>query len=254
VLILLPPSEGKASPTRGAALDLDGMSLPRLRPTRERVLDELVRLCRDDEDTAASALGLGPKQRMDIDVDARLRTAPCAPAMRVYSGVLYDSLDYATLTGRARRRANQHVLISSGLWGLIRPTDRIPAYRLSGAVTLPGLGTLASVWRGPVSTELSDATSLIVDLRSSTYQALGPVPAGARSVAVRVLQERDGRRTVVSHSNKATKGRIVRALLEAPRLPSDTRGLLSSLSSSGYAVEESGDERAPVVDVIVAEP
>ena len=48
---------------------------------------------------------------------------------------------------------------------------------------------------------------------------------------VRVLHEVDGGRQVVSHFNKATKGRIVRALLEDggnPRTPAALAGLLTA--------------------------
>ena len=37
--------------------------------------------------------------------------------------------------------------VTSALFGLVRPGDRIPAYRLSGDVSLPGLGPVAGVWR-----------------------------------------------------------------------------------------------------------
>ena len=45
MLILLPPSEGKAASGSGAPLDLAGLCLPSLTPARERVLDTLVALC-----------------------------------------------------------------------------------------------------------------------------------------------------------------------------------------------------------------
>ena len=58
MLILLPPSEGKTDPGRGKPLELTSMSLPSLTPARERVLDALVALCRDQPDHAATVLGL----------------------------------------------------------------------------------------------------------------------------------------------------------------------------------------------------
>ena len=57
----------------------------------------------------------------------------------------------------AKRRATSRVAVTSSLFGLVRPADRIPAYRLSGDATLPGLGPVAGVWRehlGPVVEEL----------------------------------------------------------------------------------------------------
>ncbi|MFP5407571.1 MAG: peroxide stress protein YaaA, partial [Gammaproteobacteria bacterium] len=55
-----------------------------------------------------------------------------ARADRVYSGVLYEALDLTSLDAAARRRATSWLAVTSGLFGLLRPADRIPAYRLSG--------------------------------------------------------------------------------------------------------------------------
>ncbi len=46
MLILLPPSEGKAEAGSGRRLDLDRLSLPELNPRREEVLSALVALSR----------------------------------------------------------------------------------------------------------------------------------------------------------------------------------------------------------------
>lgn len=45
LLVLLPPSEGKANSGEGAPLELGSLSLPGLTAAREAVLGELVELC-----------------------------------------------------------------------------------------------------------------------------------------------------------------------------------------------------------------
>ena len=251
MLVLLPPSESKTVPRRGPALDLDSMAFPELNPTRARILDTLVELCAIDPALAHRLLGLGPTQADDVTLNATLHTQPCAPAMRVYSGVLYDALGYASLSAGARRRAQSSLAIASGLWGLTRPKDQIPAYRLSGSVSLPVIGTLASAWRGPVANQIAASSGLILDLRSGTYAALGPVPKSerGRTVSLRVLQERHGVRTVVSHMNKATKGRIVRELLESASRFSSMTDFVAALRDWGYSTDCHGS----VVDVVVRE-
>lgn len=239
MLILLPPSEGKSAPASGPRLSPPGLSFPGLASTRRAVLGAVVTLCRGDVDSAAAVLGLGPTQRGEVEVNARLRSAPCAPAIEVYTGVLYEALDAATLPAAGRRRLQDSAAISSALWGLIRPNDLIPAYRLSGDVRLPTIGSLPAAWRGPVSSVLVETAGLIIDMRSGTYVSHGPVPKEAldRAVTVRVLNERNGRRTVVSHNNKATKGHVVRSLVTTRRRPTDVAGLLDALEGEGYEVE-----------------
>ena len=258
VLILLPPSEGKS-----AALDGPAWIRPPCRSllvpdARQAVLTALLDLCRGDVDVAAAALGLGPTQRGEVGANSLLLAEPCAPAIEVYTGVLYEALDYAGLTAAGRRRADQQVAIASALWGLVRPGDLIPAYRLSAGTTLPGLGPIARTWRDPVSPAIDSVEGLIVDLRSSGYVALGPVPASAadRTATVRVLQERNGRRTVVSHFNKATKGRLVRALLSSRRTPGTPAAFAEALDALGFRVETQPARKgaAAAIDVIVDEP
>jgi uncharacterized protein len=258
VLILLPPSEGKAAPQRGKALHLDGLAFPGLGPTRERLLGALVALCSGDRGAAAAALGIGSTQHDLIDLNSELPSSPTARADRVYTGVLYDALDPGSLSPAARRRAASRVAVTSALFGLLRPGDRIPAYRLSGDATLPGLGPVARAWRPVLGPAVEEAVGdgLLVDLRSTAYAAFWrpPVSPASRVTTVRVLHETGGKRQVVSHFNKATKGRMVRALLEdgaSPRTPAALADLLRDL---GWKVEEGEPGRGGIrLDVVVDE-
>ncbi|MEZ5115418.1 MAG: peroxide stress protein YaaA [Candidatus Nanopelagicales bacterium] len=248
MLILLPPSEGKRAPGRGRPVDLATLSFPGLTDARRTVLDALVSLCVREPEAARAALGLSAGQADEVARDADLMTAPAAPALRVYTGVLYEALDAATLDAAAKRRAGRRLAVASALWGLLRPNDRIPAYRLSGGTRLPPLGTLTGLWREPLTAAISEAAGrgVVLDLRSSAYVALAPpaAPWAARTVVARVLQERDGTRTVVSHHNKHTKGLLARALVttgDDPRTPDDLAGLCGAL---GFHAELTAPARA----------
>ncbi len=130
------------------------------------------------------------------------------------------------------------VLVWSGLWGAVRLTDPIPAYRLSGAVTLPGPGRLASFWREPLRKALAGPTrdGLVLDLRSGTYAASWNGPPG-RTAAIRVVHEQGDTRTVASHFNKATKGRLLRALAESDAVPESIDELVDAIRAVGFRVE-----------------
>lgn len=269
MLILLPPSEGKFAPRRGAKLELQGLSFPQLLEARGEVLGALVSLCtrstsqaplRDEAAIAraASVLGLTPNQLDQVELNAGLCSSATARADRIYTGVLYDALGAASLSTGAKRRANTWLATTSSLFGLVRPGDRIPAYRLSGDVTLPGLGKVAAHWRRHLEPAVLSAAGkgLIVDLRSSTYAAFWRPSAqtASRLASVRVLQQIGAGRKVVSHFNKATKGKLVRALLEdgsTPRTPAALAALIESLGWNVEAGEPSSSGTR--LDVIVSE-
>lgn len=207
MLVLLPPSEGKAPGGRGAPLDLARLSHPALRPVRERLVHALQTAATDDLDGLRSALGCSAQEAAR---DAVLTTSRTMPALRRYTGVVYEALAHAELSPSGRRRASTSLRVASALFGLLAPSDPVPAYRLSGGTSLPGIGSLAAAWRPVLEPELA-GHRVVVDLRSGPYAALARVP---HAVQVRVLRETDGVRTVVSHDNKWTKGLLARALCE----------------------------------------
>lgn len=258
MLVLLPPSEGKAASGRGAPLKSEALSLPGLVSAREAVLTELVELCAADEDKASEVLGLSEGLRGEIAKNTQLRTAGTRPAGEIYTGVLYDALDLASLETAAKRRAARSLLVFSGLWGAVRVTDRIPSYRCSMGVRLPGLGALAGHWRAPLAEVLPEVAGdrLVLDLRSAAYAAAWKPTGGTagRTATVRVLHAPT--RKVVSHFNKATKGRIVRSLLASGSAPGKPAELVEALRDLGYEVEAQPPARAGqawALDVLVTE-
>jgi len=244
VLVLLPPSETKAVGGDGPALDLDALSNPELGPVRAKLLDALIDLA-SDVPTSLAALGLSERQRAEVTRNAELRTSPTTPALRRYTGVLYDALDVASMSPAEQARAERRLAVASALFGLVRGGDRIPAYRLSAGSSLPGFPPLRQVWRPVLEPVLSGVDELVVDLRSGAYAALARVPG---AVTVRVVAEApSGRRTVVSHHNKAHKGRLARVLATAEDEPSDTAGVVRLAARAGLRLEPTGDRTLDLV-------
>jgi hypothetical protein len=235
--VLLPPSETKAPDGGGAPLDLAALSAPELTPVRERLVGALVDLAADPP-AARAALGLSPGQDAEVARNAALRTGPTAPAVERYTGVLYDALAVRTLTRAQRARADRRLVIGSALFGLLRAPDPVPAYRLSAGCALPGLPALRALWRPALRPVLAGTGELVVDLRSGAYQALCPVPG---AVTVDVVSERaDGSRTVVSHANKAHKGRVARLLATTTAEPDGVVRVRALLRRAGLHVEHDG--------------
>jgi cytoplasmic iron level regulating protein YaaA (DUF328/UPF0246 family) len=175
-LILLPPSESKLEPRRGTPVDLGTLSFPSLTSLRAALLDD------------------------------GLRNAPAVAAGRLYTGVLYNALELATLPARAAR----NVVIVSAQFGALRPADKVPAYKREMD---------AGYWRGGLRQPLDDAAAgrVVLDCRSATYVAAWrPVRGSAiHRVHVGVVEERDGIRRVVSHFAKKTRGEVARHVLSS---------------------------------------
>ncbi|HKR48191.1 MAG TPA: peroxide stress protein YaaA [Pseudonocardiaceae bacterium] len=241
MLVLLPPSETKASGGDGPPLQLDTLSHPELTPTRRKLVDELVGLA-EDVSTGRAALNLSERQVGELERNAALWNAPTLSALHRYTGVLYAALDAGSLPARAVAR----LAVASALFGLLAADDPIPAYRLSASSSLPGVGTVRSVWRPVLSPPLTRVAGCVVDLRSGAYAALAPLPD---AVTIRVLcADSGGRRRPVSHHNKAQKGRLARLLASAPREASDADGVARIARRGGLRVERTGEH---ALDLIV---
>jgi cytoplasmic iron level regulating protein YaaA (DUF328/UPF0246 family) len=97
---------------------------------------------------------------------------------------------------------------------------------------------------------------IVVDCRSGPYIAAAPLTGrlAARTVAVRVLREQDGRRSVVSHLAKHTRGEVTRYLLESGDDPRDPAAL-AEVVGARWPVELAGPSRAGTpwtLDVILS--
>lgn len=237
-MILLPPSETKAAGGTGAPLAIEALSFPELNATRRTLVDALVTLAADGA-ASRDTLGLSGRQDHEVGRNARLLDSPTMPALCRYTGVLYDALGADGFTRAELARAHRRIAVASALFGVVRAGDPIPAYRLSGGNSLPGIGTLRRAWRPVLEPALNEIGGLVVDLRSGTYAALAKVPD---AVTVRVVtDDGSGKRKTVSHHNKAYKGKFAAVLAKARREPSTVDDLLAVSVAAGLKIEQTRD-------------
>ncbi|MCH8562369.1 peroxide stress protein YaaA [Nesterenkonia sp. YGD6] len=253
MLIFLPPSEGKTPPTDPGAppVDLRSLTLPELDLVRATVMDALIQVSGHEQ--AQQMLNVGKTMMPQVRANARLVSAPTAPAHEIYTGVLFEALDPASLSPEQLDRASRQVLVFSGLFGVTSLTDRIPAYRLSMGVSLSAQGTgqgpgaapaqqapgrLGSFWKAALDEPLSRliGDQLVVDCRSSSYgQAHRPAPE--QTLMVNSFTERDGQRKVVTHFAKHARGLLTGMLLRAQGPAPETVDDVAELASRRWRVE-----------------
>jgi cytoplasmic iron level regulating protein YaaA (DUF328/UPF0246 family) len=216
MLILLPPSEGKRSPAKNIALNLSSLSFS----------DSLT-------STRKEELSLFPEtQSLQTDL-----------AINVYSGVLYQALDYQSMNSSAKKKANKSLLIISALFGVIRPEDEICTYKAK---------IKTSLWREPLKRALMGLDSaLVVDMRSSTYATVW-IPEPQNTVAIRIFTYIDGEKKVITHMSKKYRGEIARLLIlnkSVPTTPQELKEIISTKYQCSL-IEPLG-KKSWFIDVIV---
>ena len=170
-------------------------------------------------------------------------TVKPTPAINVYTGVLYQALEWASLSAAAKKRGASAVVIISAKYGAVRPDQLIESYKEK---------IDNSAMRGPVSAILDPIkTPLIVDCRSSAYKTVWHSPV-EKTVEVRVSTVVDGVRTVVTHMSKKTRGEITRWLLQSRSLPKTPEDLYAIVSEKYPCALTPSDGVAPWILEVIA--
>lgn len=239
-LVLLPPSRGVRDGGDPSVTWSDtSLAQGDAGTARRRVIAAARRLRGDD---LVRAIGGAAAQAAARRMLAEIHRAPTMPAVERYAGVVYDHLDVATLPAVARRRAHDHVLVPSALFGPVLGGDPVPAYRLLMLARLPEpVGRLASFWRphvaGRLDAVLADGAT-VVDLLSSEYGAAVPASAkrGRRWVTVDIVG-RGGTR-VPGTIGKQRKGALARCLLQAGEATPE-----AAATVEGATLQDASDDR-----------
>lgn len=252
--ILLPSAEGKEPGGNPLAPDMfDYRSsntfnyFNQLNPERRALIDALqAQIKAADEDELEALFGVkGDSLEAAIEANLGIYRSPLMAAVDRYGpGVMYASMDFAGLPTGSQRRLLENGVIFSGLFGLLRPDDLIPDYKLKMDAKVEGIGKVSTYWRGP----LSDALNKLVEghavwnLLSGTHEvAWDDAETYARMIRVKFYKEdEDGERTAVSHGVKELRGALVAFIVN--ETADDVEALDDWEAPGGYEVDHEASE------------
>lgn len=228
-VILLPPSEGKAQ--GGTPRTKWRPNVGAFGPSLGRRRAEVAAALRAAQGGDAQLLGVGGQHLARARAaNSSIVGAPSLPAAERYTGVVWDHLDLAGMTGAQRARAFPRIIVPSGLMGACLAGDPVPDYRLKMGGRLPGLGgTMAKWWRDDVSAAINDYAHgcVVIDLLPSEHRATYIADAALVAEHVTVdLVTPTGK--AGGHDAKAAKGRLARHLLLTTPMIASSRDLLGA--------------------------
>jgi cytoplasmic iron level regulating protein YaaA (DUF328/UPF0246 family) len=228
--ILLPSAEGKAPGGNPLAPDMFDYRtsntfnyFSELNPERRAVIKTLQRTIQDSEEAELEKLfGVkGDTLEEAVQVNLDIYGSPLLAAVDRYGpGVMYQAMEFADLPTGAQRRLLENGVIFSGLFGLLRPDDLIPNYRLKIDAKLPDLGKLSTYWRPLVSPSLNRALQgkFVWDLLPNAHREAWTDEGTYRAlVQVKFYDEDEsGERKAVTHNVKQLRGALVNFVVRDP--------------------------------------
>jgi uncharacterized protein len=174
---------------------------------------------------------------------SRFTPANSRPAALAFAGDVYEGLQAGTLDVDDLRWAQQHVAILSGLYGVLRPLDRLQPYRLEMGTRLatPGANDLYGYWGTQLAEHLNAwqaraKAPVLVNLASQEYfRALPRKALRARVVDCQFEDWSAGQWKVVSFFAKRARGMMARFAIQQ-RL--DRVSQLRDFNADGYAFDQ----------------
>ena len=145
------------------------------------------------------------------------------PAVLAFDGDVYDGLQARTLKTADLTWAQQHLVILSGLYGVLRPLDRLQPYRLEmGTALQTARGKDLYAWWGDTvaaylnARQAEEDRPVIVNLASVEYARVALRPALRARVVDCVFEEQqaDGSHKIISFFAKKARGLMARHAIE----------------------------------------
>ncbi|MFN3861743.1 MAG: peroxide stress protein YaaA [Roseateles sp.] len=148
----------------------------------------------------------------------RFTDANSKPAVLAFNGDVYDGLDAKTLSVDDLAWAQQHVRMLSGLYGLLRPLDRMQPYRLEMGTRLatPAGASLYDWWGDRLALHLNklaaaEKVPVIVNLASQEYfRAVDRKVLKPRVINCQFEDWKNGQYKIISFFAKRARGLMAR--------------------------------------------
>lgn len=170
--------------------------------------------------------------------------AEARQAIMSFNGDVYAGLDARTLAPEAIAYAQRHLRILSGLYGLLRPLDRMHPYRLEMGTRLknPRGNNLYAFWGDSVTQALNaqlaqTGASALVNLASEEYfKSVKPKLLDAPVITPQFEDWKNGKYKIISFFAKRARGLMARyAAQNGVRDPAQ----LKDFDVDGYAYDAS---------------
>jgi len=147
----------------------------------------------------------------------KFESLPAKQAILAYDGDVYSNIDKKTFSNEVLRFSQDHVRIVSGFYGLIRPLDKIRAYRLEMSIKLAknAPNGLDRLWQEKITRKLNNdlkthENKYLINLASNEYaSAIDRKLLEVPMINIHFREFRDGVIKNIALNSKRARGMVV---------------------------------------------
>ncbi|MBW8361229.1 MAG: peroxide stress protein YaaA [Kaistella sp.] len=169
------------------------------------------------------------------------KTGESAPAVFAFTGEVYRGLDVKTLDKKALDYLQKNFRMLSGLYGLLKPSDKIMLYRLEMGrkFEFEHYKNLYEFWREKLTEQLNSelkAKDLILNLASSEYfKVFDRKKLNAPVIDFDFFEMKEGKLETIVVYTKHARGMMVRFCAETQ---AKTLNDVKAFNLEGYRIDE----------------
>ena len=202
MLILIPPSEGKAKIKSSDTLFKDTNF--KFANYTQQIVD-LLNLIENEDLTSVYGTSqdkaiMFHRQNQDIF------NSYCAHAIERYTGIVYKNLNWESFSNTEKTFMDKHFYIFSGLFGMVTPLTLIPEYKLKMNVL-----SLDHHWKDVITETLKDE-DLVIDLLPQVHRKAYNAGENVKKIDFFVIKK--GKKSSAGHFGKAVKGQLVNYIVK----------------------------------------
>ena len=151
------------------------------------------------------------KERIEALLDGSAKTYP---ALELFDGLMYRSIERQGLSGKEQTYLQEHLLITTALYGVIPAYEGIAPHRLDFMIKLkPDGQSLKALWREEYDRSVEEEEQ-ILSLLSSEFEMVFSKTIRDRMIRIKFMENRGGKLKVHSTISKKARGAMVTAMMK----------------------------------------
>ena len=195
-------------------IDVPSLEANPLRPESQAVLDELTIYSAQELENFYKISAEKAQEEYERIQALKNGTANSYPALQLFDGLMYRNIKRDNLSKAEQAYLEEHLMITSALYGVIPAFAPIAPHRLDFLMKLKvGGKSLTKHWQAAYE-ESVKGEELIFSLLSSEFETVFPKEIREKMVTFKFMEERDGKLKIHSTISKKARGAFLTALME----------------------------------------